>query len=122
MYIVMKFSKVKCKVLHLSWVNPQHQYTLGEECIESSPAEDLGILVDEKLGMSQQRVLAAQQAKHILGCIERSVASRLREVILPLYVALIRPHLQPCVQLWGPQYKKGMDQLQQVQRRAKKMV
>ena len=70
----------------------KHHHRLGKKYLESSPVEkDMGVLVDEKLNVSQQYALATQKSNCILGCIKSRVASRARVVILPFYSVLKSP-------------------------------
>jgi len=120
---MMKLNKGKGRVLHLGMDNPMYQYRLGADLLGSSSAERaLGVLMDDKLTRSQQCALVAKEANGVLGCIKKSVASRSREVLLPLYSTLVRPHLEYCVQFWASQFKKDEELLKRVQRRATKMM
>ncbi|TRZ13570.1 hypothetical protein HGM15179_013533 [Zosterops borbonicus] len=107
---LVKFNKAKCKVLQLDWGNLKQKYRLGGENINNRSEKDRSVMVDKNLDLSCQCVIGAQKAKCILGCIKRSTVSRVREGILLLYSALVRPYLEFCVHLWGVQNRNDIDQ------------
>ncbi|CAM5164461.1 unnamed protein product [Natator depressus] len=119
----MKFNSEKCKVMHLGINNKNFSYKWGTHQLEVMEEEkDLGVLVDHRMTMSRQCDMTVKKANAVLGCIRRAISSRDKEVLVPLYKALVRPHLEYCVQFWSPMFKKDEFKLEQVQRRATRMI
>ena len=106
----MKVDRNKCKVLHLGKRNQLHNYKMEDTWLSNTTSEkDLGIVVDHN--MSQQCYVAAKKANAILGCINRNIVSKSHEVLFSHYSALVRPHLEYCVQFWTPRFKKDANKL-----------
>ncbi|KAG9469779.1 hypothetical protein GDO78_019678 [Eleutherodactylus coqui] len=113
----------KCKVMHMGRRNGCHQYTLNGVLLGKSGMEDdLGVLVDCRFNWSNQCQSAAAKANKVLWCIKRGIGARDENIILPLYKALVRPHMEYCVQFWSPVLRKDVIVLEGFQRRATKLI
>ena len=92
--------------MHLSQGSPHYQYKLRDERIECSPAEkDLRVRVARKAGHEPPLCPQSPESQLYPG-LHQKQASTVREVILPLYSVLVRPHMEYCIQMWSPQYRR----------------
>uniref|UniRef100_A0A8C5Q884 Reverse transcriptase domain-containing protein n=1 Tax=Leptobrachium leishanense TaxID=445787 RepID=A0A8C5Q884_9ANUR len=111
----LSFNVDKCKIMHLGRKNPRAEYRIFDTVLTStSEGWDLGVIILEDLRVSSQCNRAAGNASRMLGCVGRGISSRKREVLMPLYRALVRPHLEYCVQYWRPYLQKDIDIVERV--------
>ena len=123
----MKFNVEKCKIMYLGYNNEKHQYHLnGTELNETRIERDLGVQIDNELKFTKHISSIVAKANKMIGLIKISFDSveETEEVKMfsNLYNTLIRPLLEYSVQVWSPHLKKDIDLLENVQRRATKMV
>ena len=107
----MRLNESGCKACTWVMAAPCFQYKLGDVRMEHSLAGKDGVLVNGSLGHEcalQKCVVTAQKANCILGCIKRMVASRARYMVLALCSLLVRPHLENCIHMRSPQYRRDM--------------
>ena len=113
----------KCKVMHFGRDNPNTEYVLGSKALKIVKEErDLGVIVSHDLKVANQCAVAVKAANRTLGLIKRTFTSRSKDVIVRLYKSLVRPHLEYCMSVWRPHYRKDIDLLEGVQRRALKLI
>lgn len=116
---VMRFNKAKRQVLHLHINNSMQCFRLGK----SIPVErDLGVLVENKVSMNEHHAAVAKKVNRMLSYISKGITSTEKEVTVPLCSALLRPHMEYCLQFWSPLCKKDADRLESVQRSATIMI
>ena len=119
----MQFNINKCNIMSVGKGNRPVDYSLNDTTLgRSYSARDLGVQVNSDLHPRGQCIVARNRANKILGFIGRSVTNRSPEVILRLYLALVRPHLDYAAQFWSPYYRKDIESLEAVQRRMTKMI
>ena len=75
-----------------------------------------------------QKEIAASKGNQVLGMIRRNITYKENNLIVPLYKAIVRPfgkckcHLEYCIQAWSPYLRKDIDMLEEIQRRATKLI
>ena len=119
----MLFNFGKCKCLHTGHRNLNVNYKMGDTVLGTTVKEkDLGVTISADMKVSEQCGIAASKGNQILGLIRRNITYKGRKLIIPLYKAIVRPHLEYCIQAWRPYRKKDIDTLERIQRRATKMI
>jgi len=121
----IKFNASKCKCMHLGKGNPEYCYKMGSDnaTIEKTKEEkDLGVVFDNELRFTTHIQEKVKKANQTLGIIRNTFQCLDKEVFLPLYKTLIRPHLEYAAVIWKPHLKKDILAIENVQRRATKLV
>ena len=118
----MLFNFGKCKCLHTGHGNLDVNYKMGDTVLGTTVKEkDLGVTISADMKVSEQCGIAASKGNQILGLITRNITYKGKKLIIPLYKAIVRHHLEYCIQAWRPYRKKDIDTLERIQRRATKM-
>ena len=119
----MFFNFGKCKCLHIGPENTSMTYEMGGTILSTTVKEkDLGVTMNANMKVSEQCRIAASKGNQVLGMIRRNISYKDKSLIVPLYKAIVRPHLEYCIQAWSPYLRKDIDMLEKIQRRATKLI
>ena len=103
--------------------NTGMNYEMGGTILSKTVKEkDLGVTMNANMKVSEQCRIAASKGNQVLGMIRRNITYKEKSLIIPLYKAIVRPHLEYCIQAWNPHLRKDVDMLEKIQRRATKLI
>ena len=98
-------------------------YEMGGTILSKAVKEKvLGVTMNANMKVSEQCRIAASKGSQVLGMIRRNTTYKEKSLIIPLYKAIVRPHLEYCIQAWNPHLRKDVDMLEKIQRRATKLI
>ncbi len=119
--MLFNFGKRKC--LHTGPGNTDMNYEMGGTILSKTGKEkDLGVAMNANMKVSEQCRIAASKGNQVLGMIRRNITYNKKSLIVLLYKAIVRPHLEYCIQAWNPHLRKDIDMLDKMQRRAIKLI
>ena len=119
----MLFNFGKCICLHTGSENTGMNYEMGGTILSKTLKEkDLGVTMNANMKVSEQCRIAASKGNQVLGMILRNKTYKEKSFIIPLYKAIVKPHLEYCIQAWNPHLRKDVDMLEKIQRRATKLI
>ena len=119
----MLFNFGKCKCLHAEPGNTGVNNEMGGTILSKTVKEkDLGVTMKANMKVSEQCRIAASKGNQVLGMVRRNITYKEKSLIVPLYKAIVRHHLEYCIQERSPYLRKDIDMLEQIQRRATKLI
>ena len=117
----LPFNATKCKVLHFGTHNANYSYRLNNHT-STKNEKDLGVIIDNELKYHVHAASATKKANQVLGIMKKSYYTRDAKTMPTLYKSMARPHLEYGNAIWGPFYKKEIDMVESVQKRATKLI
>ena len=98
-------------------------YEMGGTILSITVKEkDLVVTMNANMKVSEQCRIAASKGNQVLGMIRRNITYKDKSLIVPLHKAIVRPHLEYCIQAWSPYLRKDIDMFEKIQRRATKLI
>ena len=118
---LMHFNSKKCKILHLGSNNPKYVYTMKDgnevrELEETVCEKDLGVNIDPLLDFNKHITTICNKGRALSGMLVRNLTYRYIDIMVPLFKALVRPHLEYANAVWSPYKKKDIKRIEQIQK------